>query len=98
MEDENGEIISIGRAWGYAKVLKDEIPPPFHLFLNKDQAIKFRRFVRKYKKLTRNKKFIGPYEQNIKGYSTFLFADETTILRFLMSIDVDIMQNSGVPF
>ena len=98
VEDENGEIISIGRAWGYAAVLRDEIPPPIHLFLNKDQAIKFRRFVRKYKKLTRNKKFIGPYEQNIKGYSTFLFADETTILRFLMSIDVDIMQDSGIPF
>jgi len=55
VEDENGEIISIGRAWGYASVLKDEIPEPHQLWLNKGQAIKFRRFMKKYKKLEKTK-------------------------------------------
>lgn len=98
VEDENGDVISIGRAWGYAKILKDEIPDPRHLYLNKDQAIKFRRFMKKYKKLTPNKKHIGAYEQITNGYATFLFADEGTLLRFLVSIGVDIHQESGIPF
>jgi len=99
VEDENGEIISIGRAWGYAKVLKDEIPDPHHLFLNKRQSIQFRRFVKKYKQLKRNKKgFIGIREQITNGSSTFLFANEDVLLRFLMSIDVDILQKDGIPF
>ncbi len=98
VEDETGEVISIGRAWGYARVLKDEIPEPHHLYLNSTQSIKFRRFMKRYKKLTPNKKFIGAYEQMIKGYATFLFADENTILRFLMSIGVDITQDQGIPF
>ncbi|MCG8632206.1 MAG: hypothetical protein MI863_00175, partial [Desulfobacterales bacterium] len=98
VEDENGEVISIGRAWGYAKVLRKEIPAPHHLFLNKDEAIKFRRFLKKYKRLRPNEKFIGTYEQVTNGYSTYLFSDETTLLRFLMSIGVDINQDSGIPF
>lgn len=98
VEDENGEIISIGRAWGYASVLKDEIPEPHHLFLNKEQAIKFRRFMKRYKRLAKNKKHIGAYEQIINGYSTFLFADEITLFRFLESIGVDLLQVSGIPF
>lgn len=98
VEDENGEVISIGRAWGYAKVLKSEIPPPCYLFLNKDQSVQFRRFLRKYKQLKSNKKFIGVYEQIVNGYSTFLFADQDTLLRFLDSIGVDCSQVNGVPF
>ena len=98
IENEDGEVISIGRAWGYASVLKDEKPEPFHLWLNKDQAIKFRRFVRKYKKLKSNGKRIGVREQIINGYPTYLFADETTLLRFLVSIGVDIAQENGIPF
>ncbi|MCG8686917.1 MAG: hypothetical protein MI892_18705 [Desulfobacterales bacterium] len=98
VEDEDGEIISIGRAWGYARVLKEEIPDPIHLYVNKGEAIKIRRFMKRYKKLKPNEKFIGAYEQITNGYSTFLFADETTLLRFLMSIGVDILQDSGVPF
>ncbi|WP_035240937.1 hypothetical protein [Desulfobacter vibrioformis] len=98
VEDENGEVISIGRAWGYAKVLKSEIPPPCHLFLNKDQSIQFRRFLKKYKQLKSNKKFIGVYEQIVNGYSTFLFADQDTLIRFLDSIGVDCSQVNGVPF
>lgn len=98
VEDETGEIISIGRAWGYAKVLKSEIPSPHHLFLNKQQSIQFRRFLKKYKQLKSNKKFIGVYEQIINGYSTFLFADQETLFRFLDAIDVDCNQVNGVPF
>ncbi len=98
VEDENGEVISIGRAWGYAKSLKSEIPPPCHLFLNKHQSIQFRRFLKKYKQLKSNKKFIGVYEQIVNGYSTFLFADQDTLLRFLDSIGVDCSQVNGVPF
>lgn len=98
VEDESGEVISIGRAWGYAKALKSEIPPPCHLFLNKQQSIQFRRFLKKYKQLKSNKKFIGVYEQIVNGYSTFLFADQETLIRFLDSIDVDCNQVNGVPF
>ena len=98
VEDENGEIISIGRAWGYARALKGEIPPPSHLFLNIHQSIQFRRFLKKYKQLKSNKKFIGVYEQIVNGYSTFLFADQDTLVRFLDSIDVDCNQVNGVPF
>jgi hypothetical protein len=98
VEDENGEVISIGRAWGYAKALKSEIPSPSHLFLNKNQSVQFRRFLKKYKQLKSNKKFIGVYEQIVNGYSTFLFADQETLIRFLDSIDVDCNQVNGVPF
>lgn len=98
VEDENGEIISIGRAWGYAKVLKSEIPSPHHLFLNKQQSIEFRRFLKKYKHLKSNKKFIGVHEQIINGYATFLFADQETLIRFLDAIGVDCNQVNGVPF
>ena len=98
VQDETGEVISIGRAWGYARVLKDGIPEPFHFYLNKTQSIEFRRFMRRYKKLKRNKKFIGAYEHMTRGYPTFLFGDETTILRFLVSIGVDITKHTGVPF
>lgn len=98
VQDESGDVISIGRAWGYARSLKDQIPDPHHLYLNRSQSVKFRRFMRRYKKLKPNKKFMGAYEHMTKGYATFLFADETTVLRFLMSIGVDITQKAGVPF
>ncbi len=99
VEDEQGEVISIGRAWGYAKPLKDGLPDPHHLFLSKNESIQFRRFVRKYKKLKPNKKgFISVYEQIINGYSTFLFANNEVLLEFLESIGVDINQQQGIPF
>ena len=99
VEDESGEVISIGRAWGYAKILKDQLPDPHHLFLNKEQSMRFRRFARKYKKLKPHKKgFIGIKEQIVNGYATFLFACDDVLLRFLMSIDVDILQQDGIPF
>ena len=98
VQDENGDTISIGRAWGYAQVLKDEIPDPKHLFLNYGQSIQFGRFMKRYKRLKPNKKFIGAYEHITNGYSTFLFADKGTLLQFLESIGVDVMQDSGVPF
>ena len=99
VENEDGEVISIGRAWGYALVLKDEVPDPLHLFLNKTQAIQFRRFIKKYKRLKpKQKNRIGIYEQITNGYSTFVFADETALLRFLMSVGVVLDQVNGVPF
>lgn len=96
---KDGEPESIGRSWGKSKGMP--LVQAHRVKLNRVESIKVRRLMRKYKRLKFNKKFIGVREQLSRGYSTFLFVAENTILRYLLDLEVDLFPDEthvSVPF
>lgn len=84
--EEGSEKESIGRAWGCSRDLP--LAPAQVVHLSPDESIKIRRFVRRYLKPKKNKKFIGLLEQLKNGYDTFAFIVDDVILAFVGFCDV----------
>lgn len=79
--EDGSEKESIGRAWGCSKDLP--LAPAKIVHLDPMEAINLRRFVRRYLKPKKNKKFIGLSEQLRAGYSTFAFVPDDVIHLFV---------------